>query len=126
MPSFLGSGGGGGGFPDARSSPAARSVGSLPTTQSGHQLFGGTWPYGHPNRFDPEHRGSVFLRSIEIHIHGYPVSQCTYHNLYELTSSGCQNIFFEVRHPRCVGSKTRNFCVLHVQSNTTMFHLVVQ
>jgi len=27
---------------------------------------------------------------------------------------------FEVRHPRCVGSKTKNFCVLHIQSNTTI------
>ena len=33
---------------------------------------------------------------------------------------------FEVRHPRCVGSITKNFCVLHVQSNTTIFHLVLQ
>ena len=33
---------------------------------------------------------------------------------------------FEVRHPRCVGSMTKNFCVLHIQSNTTIFHLVVQ
>ena len=23
---------------------------------------------------------------------------------------------FEVRHPRCVGSITKNFCVLHIQS----------
>jgi len=33
---------------------------------------------------------------------------------------------FEVRHPRCVGSITKNFCVLHLQSNTTIFPLVVQ
>jgi len=33
---------------------------------------------------------------------------------------------FEVRHPRCVGSITKNFCVLHKQSNTTIFKLVVQ
>jgi len=33
---------------------------------------------------------------------------------------------FELRHPRCVGSITKNFCVLHIQSNTTIFHLVVQ
>ena len=33
---------------------------------------------------------------------------------------------FEVRHPRCVGSITKNICVLHIQSNTTIFHLVVQ
>jgi len=33
---------------------------------------------------------------------------------------------FELRHPRCVGSITKNFCVLHMQSNTTIFHLVVQ
>ena len=33
---------------------------------------------------------------------------------------------FEVRHPRCVGSITKNYCVLHIQSNTTIFHLVVQ
>ena len=34
--------------------------------------------------------------------------------------------FFLLRHPRCVGSITKNFCVLHTQSNTTIFHLVVQ
>ena len=28
---------------------------------------------------------------------------------------------FEVRHPRCVGSIPKNFCVLHIQSNTTIF-----
>ena len=33
---------------------------------------------------------------------------------------------FEVRHPRCVGSITKNFCVLHIQSNTTIFQLAVQ
>ena len=33
---------------------------------------------------------------------------------------------FEVRHPRCVGSITKNFCVLHIQLNTTIFHLVVE
>jgi len=32
----------------------------------------------------------------------------------------------EVCHPHCVGSITKNFCVLHIQSNTTIFHLVVQ
>ena len=32
----------------------------------------------------------------------------------------------EVRHPRCVGSITKNFCVLHVQSNTTIFYLLVE
>jgi len=31
---------------------------------------------------------------------------------------------YEVRHPRCVGTITQKFCVLHVQSNTTIFHLV--
>jgi len=36
----------------------------------------------------------------------------------------CYN--FEVRHPHCVGSMTKNFCVLHVQLNRTIFHLVVQ
>jgi len=33
---------------------------------------------------------------------------------------------FEVRHPRCVGSVTKNYCVLHIQSNTIIFHLVGQ
>ena len=33
---------------------------------------------------------------------------------------------FEVRHPRCVGSITKEFYVLHIQSNTTIFHLVIQ
>jgi len=33
---------------------------------------------------------------------------------------------FEVRHHRHVGSITKNFCVLHIQSSTTVFHLVVQ
>ena len=37
----------------------------------------------------------------------------------------CITNHFEVRHPRCVGSITKNFCVLHIQSNTTIFHLVV-
>jgi len=32
----------------------------------------------------------------------------------------------DVRHPRCVGSITKNFCVLHVQSNTTVFYLLEQ
>jgi hypothetical protein len=32
----------------------------------------------------------------------------------------------EVRHPCCVGSITKNFCVLHVQSNTTIFYLLVE
>jgi len=32
---------------------------------------------------------------------------------------------FEVHHPRCVGSITKNFCLLHIQSNTTVFHPVV-
>jgi len=35
-------------------------------------------------------------------------------------------INFEARHPHCVGSITKDFCVLHIQSNTTIFHLVVQ
>jgi len=30
----------------------------------------------------------------------------------------------EVCHPCCVGTVTQKFCVLHVQSNTTKFHLV--
>ena len=30
----------------------------------------------------------------------------------------------EVRHPRCVGTITQKFCVLHFQSNTTIFHLL--
>jgi len=33
---------------------------------------------------------------------------------------------YEARHPRFAGSITKNFCVLHIQSNTTIFHLVVQ
>jgi hypothetical protein len=33
---------------------------------------------------------------------------------------------FEVRYLRCVGSTTMNFCVLHIQSNTTIFHSVVE
>jgi len=33
---------------------------------------------------------------------------------------------FEVRHPLCVDSTTKSFCVLRIQSNTTIFHLVVQ
>jgi len=33
---------------------------------------------------------------------------------------------FELRHPRCVSSITKNVSVLHIQSNTTIFHLVVQ
>ena len=32
---------------------------------------------------------------------------------------------FEVCHPRCVGSVTKNYCVLHIQSNTTIFHPAV-
>ena len=28
---------------------------------------------------------------------------------------------FEVRHSRCVGSITKNFCVIHIQSSTTMY-----
>ena len=32
----------------------------------------------------------------------------------------------EVRPPRCVCSITRIVCVLHIQSNTTTFHLAVQ
>jgi len=38
------------------------------------------------------------------------------------------NLFsnLEVRHPLCFGSITKNFCILHVQSNTTIFHPVVQ
>ena len=44
-----------------------------------------------------------------------------------LTNNNCIYIKnFEVRHPRCVGSITKNFCLLHIQSNTTIFHLVVQ
>ena len=35
-------------------------------------------------------------------------------------------IFFEVCHPRCVSSITKNFCLLQTQSNTTIFHLLVQ
>jgi len=31
-----------------------------------------------------------------------------------------------VRLLRCVGSITKNLCVLHIKSNTTIFHLVVQ
>jgi len=30
---------------------------------------------------------------------------------------------FALRHPRCVGSITKNICVLHIQSNTTIFYL---
>ena len=33
---------------------------------------------------------------------------------------------FEVRHPRCVSSNNKKFSVLYLQSNTTIFHLVVQ
>ena len=40
--------------------------------------------------------------------------------------SGFAFFFFEVRHPRCVGSITKNFCVLHIQFNTTIFHPIVQ
>ena len=29
-----------------------------------------------------------------------------------------------MRHPRCVGTITQKFCVLHFQSNTTILHLV--
>ena len=32
---------------------------------------------------------------------------------------------FEARHPRCVGSIAKNFCVLHIQSNATIFHLLI-
>jgi len=35
-------------------------------------------------------------------------------------------ILVEARHPRCVGSITKNFCVLHVQSDTTICYLLVQ
>ena len=31
----------------------------------------------------------------------------------------------EVRYPRCVGSIIKNFCILHINSNTNIFHLVV-
>jgi len=31
----------------------------------------------------------------------------------------------ELRHPLCVGSITNNFCVLHIQSNANIFHLLV-
>ena len=34
--------------------------------------------------------------------------------------------FLEVRHPRCVEFNNKEFCVLHLQSNTTIFHPVVQ
>ena len=37
--------------------------------------------------------------------------------------SHCNECDFEARHPRCVGSKKN--CVLQLQSNTTIFHLVV-
>ena len=37
-----------------------------------------------------------------------------------------QKVNFEVRHPRRVGSITKNFCVSHIQSNTTIFPLVIQ
>ena len=33
---------------------------------------------------------------------------------------------FEVRHPRFVRSITKNFVYYTIQSNTTIFHLVVQ
>jgi len=33
--------------------------------------------------------------------------------------------FFEVRHSSCVGSITKNFCVLHIQTNTTIFRTVI-
>ena len=33
---------------------------------------------------------------------------------------------FKVCHPRCVGSITKNFCVLHIQSNTTIFSSTVR
>jgi len=48
-----------------------------------------------------------------------------------MTQTGTQHLKkktenFEVRPPRCVGLITENFCVLHIQSNKTIFHLVVQ
>ena len=36
-----------------------------------------------------------------------------------MTTTTNNHYFFEVCHPRCVGSITKNFCVLHIQSNTT-------
>jgi len=44
--------------------------------------------------------------------------------MFVMHNSGFFN--FEVRHPCCVVSITKNYCVLHKQSNTTIFHLVVQ
>ena len=32
------------------------------------------------------------------------------------------NVNIEVCHPRCVGSITKNFCLLHIHSNTTIFN----
>ena len=81
------------GFPDARSSRAAGSAVALSTPLSGHERFGGTWLHRHPNRIDPEKRGSMFLRNIGIHIQDYTVAQPKYHNLNQLTYSGCQDFF---------------------------------
>ena len=35
-----------------------------------------------------------------------------------------RNVEFQL--PHCVGSIKKNFCLLHIQSNTTIFHLTVQ
>ena len=40
----------------------------------------------------------------------------------ELNTDICN---FEVRHPRCIGSITKDSCVLHIQLNTTIFQPVV-
>ena len=37
---------------------------------------------------------------------------------YVIRTNKMHTFIFEVRHPRCVGSITKNFCVLHIQSNT--------
>ena len=58
-------------------------------------------------------------------IHGSPF--CCLSALRYLTShmsAVTWRLDFEV-HPLYVGSITKNFCVLHIQSNTTIFHLVV-
>ena len=63
----------------------------------------------------------------EFHIYFLSVKYWLHVPAY-LTLLFCQRagVNFEVRHPRCVGSITKNFCVLHIQSNTSIFHLVVQ
>ena len=40
---------------------------------------------------------------------------------YAIITDRIQTFNFEVFHPRCVGSITKNFCVLHIQSNTTIY-----